>query len=102
MNTYETVTEALNDLSERGYRSEFELESDCLLCLDKQMRLKPNEFDIDEVYRFEGNTDPGDEAIVFAISSTDKGIKGTLVNAYGAYSDTASEELVSKLNIKRY
>jgi hypothetical protein len=77
------------------------LEHNCLLCADKQIRLDANEFDIDEVYRFEGDTDPADETILFAVSSTDGTIKGTLVDAYGAYSDTASEELVSKLNIRR-
>ncbi len=77
------------------------LQPNCLFCKDKQIRLNANEFDIDEVYRFEGNSDPTDETIVYAISSEDGTVKGILVNAYGPYSDTASEELVSKLNIKR-
>ncbi len=52
---------------------------------------------IDEVHRFEGDTDPADEAIVYAISSTKHTIKGVLVNAYGMYSDSFSNELMAKL-----
>lgn len=101
MHTYETVSEAVNDLSKRGYRDNLRLGSDRLHCDAKEQRLSPNEFHIDEVYRFEGNTDPADETIVYAISANDQSIKGTLVNAYGTYSDSASQELVEKLSITR-
>lgn len=100
MYTYDTVTEAVNDLTKRGYNSSFALQHDCIYCQDKQLRLSPSHFHIDEVYRFEGNTDPDDEMIVYAISSADGSIKGTLVNAYGVYADAASDELIRKLDIK--
>lgn len=100
MFTYDTVTEAVNDLVKRGYNSSFALQHDCIYCHDKQLRLSPSHFQIDEYYRFEGNTDPDDETIVYAISSTDGAVKGTLVNAYGVYAETASDELISKLDIK--
>lgn len=101
MYSYETVSEAVNDLSKRGYTMEFLLKNDCLYCQTTQTELSPDEFSIDEVYRFEGITDPADETIVYAVSSTDGSLKGTLVDAYGTYADTASEELVSKLKINR-
>ena len=101
MYTYETVSEAVNDLSKRGYHDNLRIGSDCLHCDAKELQLSPNEFHIDEVYRFEGNTDPADETIVYAISANDGSVKGTLVDAYGTYSDSASEELVEKLSITR-
>lgn len=101
MYNYDTVSEAVNDLILRGYTIEFSLQSNCIYCRYNQTRLSPDAFAIDEVYRFEGNTDPADETIVYAVSSNDGSMKGTLVDAYGAYVDTASEELVSKLQIKR-
>ncbi|MBK8344964.1 MAG: hypothetical protein IPL12_17790 [Bacteroidetes bacterium] len=38
-----------------------------LVCNSSLTQLSPDEFEIDETYRFEGNTDPGDEMILFAI-----------------------------------
>ena len=101
MYTYDTVSEAINDLSNRGYQDNLRIGNDCLHCDNKNVQLSPKDFHIDEVYRFEGNTDPADETIVYAISSTDNSVKGTLVDAYGTYYDSASEELVEKLSIVR-
>ena len=101
MVAYDTLSEAVNGLKKRGYTIDYNLEFDCLTCKESPVPLKPSEFEITEVYRFEGMTDPADETIVYAISTKDGSVKGTLVNAYGAYSDTASEELVDKLKIKR-
>lgn len=97
MKTYETVTQAINDLTARGYEISFSLEQDYLHAPQRQCRLSPKEFQVDEFHRFEGETDPGDEMIVYAISAIDGSVKGTLVNAYGTYADTASDALVSKL-----
>lgn len=101
MYTYDTVSEAVNDLSKRGYNDNLRLGDDCLHCENKKLQLSAKQFRIDEVYRFEGITDPADETIIYAISANDGSVKGTLVNAYGAYSDSTSEELVEKLAIKR-
>ena len=50
------------------------------------------------MYRFEGDSDPGDEAIVLGIEST-TGIKGILVNGYGYSSETMSDEIERKLRM---
>ncbi len=97
MKTYETLSEAVNDLIKRGYTHNFNVEGDCLECNENGIRLSPNDFTIDETHRFEGPTDPGDENILFAISSITHNLKGLLINAFGAYSDAASEELIAKL-----
>lgn len=96
---YETVTEAVNDLKKRGYTANLSLEADkeCLICADPFAELSPENFSIDEVHRFEGMTDPGDEMIIYAISSNDNQIKGIVVNAYGIYSSHRSNRLVAHL-----
>jgi hypothetical protein len=48
-------------------------------------QLSPDEFEIVETYRFEGDTDPADEMIVFAISSMKHNLKETLINDYGIF-----------------
>ena len=98
MKNYETVSEAVNDLNKRGYTHDFNLGEDCLVC-GEILSLSPEEFEIDEVYRFEGMTDPGDEMIVYAISSRKGDEKGVLVNAYGPYEDIDSSVIMKKLKI---
>jgi hypothetical protein len=99
MYSYETVTEAVNELQKRGYEHNFNIKDDCIHCDKKGVSLLASEFVIDEVYRFEGDSDPGDEMVVYAISSEQLKIKGVLVNAYGTYSETASSDLIKKLTI---
>lgn len=96
---YDTLSEAVNDLLKRGYTTDFLVssEKDCLLCRDGSQELSPEDFEIDEVYRFEGMTDPADESIVFAISSESKGIKGMVINSFGADFGYRSSRLVEHL-----
>jgi hypothetical protein len=98
MKSYDTMSEAVNDLVKRGYDHDFNLEKEWVECKQNKCRLRADEFEIDEVYRFEGETDPGDENIVYAISSKLDDTKGVLVNAYGVYSDAISADLVAKLS----
>lgn len=97
--SYETVTEAVNDLQKRGYTTNFSLwtEKECLICKQPSLSLSPEEFEIDELYRFEGMTDPGDEMIVMAISSEKYQVKGVVVNAFGMYSDGITAKITKRL-----
>ena len=97
MHHYDTVTEAIKNLTERGYTLNFNLRANQIYCADADHSLNAEEFEIDETYRFEGNTDPGDEMVVYGINAPHRGIKGILVNAFGPYSDTLSDELIAKL-----
>jgi len=94
---FATVTEAIKWLEERGYTYDFNLDTDCLSYEGGQKRLSPEEFTIDKIFRFEGITDPGDENVVYAISSNDHQVKGILMNAFGVYSDPISDKMVKKL-----
>ena len=100
MNTYSTVTDTLNALKEEGYNSDFNLKTDCIECKSLNMKLSPEEFVIDKFYRFEGASNPDDNAIIYAISSK-SGLKGTLIDAYGVYADSLTSEMIEKLKIKR-
>jgi len=99
MFTYDTVTDAINGLKKRGYTIDFNLDYDCIICHETPISLLPSEFEISEVYRFEGDSDPADEAIVYAIESK-HGHKGLLVNGFGISADSISDEMIEKLNLK--
>lgn len=99
MKTFSTLIEALDDLRSRGYTEDFDLHTDRLNCPAMQLELHPDDFEIVEVYRFEGVTNPSDNEVLYAIESKD-GLKGVLVDAYGVYADNISPDLLAKLSIK--
>ncbi len=94
MISYDTVSEAVNKLKKRGFDLDFNLEENCLVCNEKKFDI--DDFEITEVYRFEGDTDPADEAVVYAIESKD-GLKGVLVSGYGISAEGMSAEMAKKL-----
>jgi hypothetical protein len=99
MRDYQNLVEALNDLKARGYENDFNLKPVCLECTTLQLQLHPEDFEIKEVYRFEGMSNPSDNSVLYAIESN-KGIKGVLVDAYGAYAEALTSEMASKLGRK--
>jgi len=96
--SYDTVTEAVKGLKNRGFTLDFNLKENCLVC--QEHKFEPEKFEIVEVYRFEGNSDPADEAVVYAIQSNN-GMKGILVSGYGISEDAMSTEMAKKLQIHR-
>lgn len=98
MKSYSTLSEAINDLKKRGYKEDFNLMPTCLECASLNLQLHPEDFKVDEFYRFEGMSNPDDNSIIFAISSSD-GLKGTLVDAYGLYAENLTEAMIRKLSV---
>ena len=101
MRSYDTVTDALKDLKQRGYTVDFNIAFDKIICSNNEICLNPEEFEIVEVYRFEGDTDPGDENVVYAVASKDGRSKGVITSAYGTYAESISNELLQKLSIHK-
>ena len=98
MFAYDTVTEAVTGLKKRGFSMDFNLKENCIIC--DAGKFDPDDFEIAEVYRFEGNSDPADAAIVYGISSVN-GIKGILVNGFGISADSLSSDMARKLSIHK-
>lgn len=94
---YDTVSNAINSLKRQGYTVDFNLEGNYLV--NGSNKIGVSEFSIVDVYRYEGDTDPSDEAAVYAIESTN-GLKGVLVTAYGASAEAFTDEMLQKLKVK--
>lgn len=94
---YATVTEAIAKLKEQGYTHEFTLTESHLKAGDESF--PADEFEIVDLYRYEGASDPADEAIVYALASA-AGIKGVLVTGYGSTTDEAATETLKQLHYK--
>lgn len=89
---YATVSKALDQLNEKGFTFDFNLNSDMI-------KKNPEKFEIVHVYRYEGNSDPGDEAVVYGIKSI-SGKKGVYVAGFSADSDQETVKFLSDLSIK--
>ena len=98
MENYQTVTEALQGLKQRGFTLDFNLANGTLHSNSENIYLQPEDFSITEIHRFEGMSDPADNTIVYGIESPKYNVKGVFLNGYGVYSDDVSEELLKKLN----
>jgi len=100
MDKYEnspTLSGTMARLKAEGYTEDFNLGFDCIHCNRKQIKVFPPEFHIDQFFRFEGESDPADSAILYAISSDKHKVKGLLVNGYGIYSEPLADEMLDKL-----
>jgi hypothetical protein len=91
---YATVTEAIEKLRSKGFSLDFTLEGNQFTCAEGKFNI--DQFEIMDIYRYEGDTDPADEAMVYALESA-SGLKGILVTGYGISSDSEVMEVLNNL-----
>ena len=101
MERYVTLSETMNELRKEGYVEDFNLQQNCLECRNGQYKVFADEFKVDKFYRFEGESNPSDSAILYAVSSDKHHLKGILVNGYGIYSEPITDEMLQKLDIRK-
>lgn len=89
---YATVSKALEELQEKGFSIDFNIQ-------EARIINNPNDFTIMHIYRYEGNTDPGDEATVYGIKSS-TGEKGVFVAGHSAYTEHSAAMALHELSIK--
>lgn len=94
---YASTSIAINNLRKEGFTVDFNLAENCIICGSDQYNV--DDFEIVQVYRYEGESDPSDEATVYGIASKD-GVKGILVTAYGTYTDSISTAILQKLSLR--
>jgi hypothetical protein len=100
MTKYSNLIEAVNGLKVEGYTEDFNLQQNCLECRNAEFKIFHDEFVIDKYFRFDNDSDPSDQSIIYAISSSKYNLKGTLINSYGIYSETVTSEMLDKLNVR--
>ena len=98
----ETLSQVMEMLrTEKGYEEDFNLLDDRLELKSQNEHFSHDEFIVDEVYRFEGVSDPAYMSVLYAIT-TSTGRKGVLVDAYGTYSGQISDEMLKKLDLRSH
>jgi hypothetical protein len=100
--TYMTdLQKCMNKLESKGFTDQFRVDKKFLQSLtDVKKKYKPKDVKAVNFYRFEGISDPEDMSILYAIETTD-GRKGTLVDAYGHYSDDVTGEFMQEVDINK-
>lgn len=95
---YGTVSEAINNFKKQGFTIDFNLTENCFVC-DDNNKYALEEFEIIEMYRYDGSPEPGDDAIIYALESK-SGLKGILMTE-GIYSDQKTQKMIDKLEFRK-
>lgn len=90
MSIRKTLSQVINQLNEEGY--------DANIPNDEIKLLDPSEWKIDDFHRFEGETNPSDNSILYAISRKDGSRRIMLISAYGADSAIEINEFVEHMD----
>lgn len=91
---YASVSKALQELKELGFVFDFNINN-------SEFKSNPHDFEIVHIYRYEGDSNPDDEATVYGIRSKSKSDKkGVFVSGYAANSESAAARFLIGLSIK--
>jgi len=82
--TYKTMTDAMQDLTQRGFTANFEFLNGGFRTSDGSKTFSPDQLTIVEHHRFEGVSDPDDLSVLYAIEAAD-GTRGIVADAFGPY-----------------
>ena len=100
MNTkflYGTVTSAIKALRKAGFDKDFRIMGNNIGWNDTNIDI--NDLKIVTVSRYEGNSDPADEASVYGLESK-TGLKGILITNDDANSEDSSSHILKKLHVE--
>ncbi len=96
----DTLSDRMRQLHAAGWTMQLSVSDGGLRCDGCGCWTAPEDVSVDEVYRFEGDSDPGDESILFAIS-VPCGHRGLLPAAYGNDQMPEVAEVASRLRLQR-
>jgi hypothetical protein len=95
-----TVSSSVDRLTKAGYADWFKADKGRLRSALGGCTHPPDEMQVDEYLRFEGETNPDDEAIVFALTCKVHGVKGTYTVPYGSDTPPGDVEVVRQLRLE--
>lgn len=98
MEKYYTKKDAIDHLQQMGYKLDFIIENENLLCIQKSELINPDDFEITETYRFDSDESRDGGYVIYAVKSAHKGLKGILATSYTSFFKGLSIHLWSKLS----
>lgn len=100
-NQYSTLVEALKNLGNRGYTHNYRVNRYGQLEENKTVQYLPSEVELHEFHRFEGETNPSDMSIVYAVK-TNSGEKGTVVDSYGVDGSEVTSKFMNDIEQRQF
>ena len=100
MKNYDNLIDALKDLRDRGFVLDYNLHGQTQKLVVNEIEIHPEAFEIIEMYRFEGMSNPDDSSVIYALESKD-GTKGVLIDSYGMYAESFTPEMIMKIKKNR-
>ena len=91
-----TLAALITKLTRKGYETQFKITPEGLMSLSTDTVFTPNQIKIKHFYRFEGESNPADNSILYAIE-TNSGEMGTLVDGYGISSDHEIDSFIKQV-----
>ena len=95
-----TLAEAIEEFVGKGFVARFSIVGCRLRVIDTNETLDPGDLVIRGYRRFEGASDPDDMSIVYAVE-TNSGWQGTIVDAFGVYSEPAIGTVLKHVPVRR-
>ncbi len=89
---YASVSVALQELKAMGFTVDYNLQEGAIMDY-------PDSYEIVHIYRYEGDSNPSDEAVVYGILSN-SGEKGVFVSGFSANSESDTARVLRELSIK--
>ena len=93
----ETLSQAMARLERRGFRHSLRARCGELRAVDSGETFAPEDLEIDEIVRFEGETDPAEEVALFALLGPDGAPLGTYSSMYGPATPPEDAAVVQRL-----
>jgi len=93
----ETLQEAIDRLEHSGFPDSFQAVRGGMRALEAKQVVACEHLIVEEIVRFEGESDPGDSAVLFALRSRDGKIAGTFVAGYGPATDPEAARAMQAL-----
>jgi len=89
---YASVSKALEELNTLGFTIDYNLQEGVIMDY-------PDSYQIVKIYRYEGDSNPDDEAVVYGIKAN-SGEKGVFVAGFSANSESDAAKVLRELTIK--
>ena len=99
-NEEKSLSLVMNKVAKDGYEKEFRLEGGKMKLGDGTKEYSGAELLITKSYRFEGDSNPDDMAVLYLLHTSD-GKKGIIIDAFGTYSSRALSDFLKNVKIDK-